>query len=284
MKRVLLISAMCLFILSTITWGRKMEHVTKKISMEDADYLILKCDFGVGKFYINPDDITEAAIVDITYNPHRVDYTVDTDIRDGKCYVDLESEHHRKTNIDSDDNIWDISLSTKYKTSMDLNIGACEANFDFGGIPLKDLKLDMGAASGEIDFSQPNPIRLKRIKINAGASSLNMSSVGNANFDLFKFSGGVGSYDLDFRGEYNGESEILLDIGLGSADIILPRNIPIRLETEGAAWLSSIDFHGVDLPEIDDDVYESPDFEDADTRIILKLKIGLGSVDFKWRK
>jgi len=74
-----------------------------------------------------------------------------------------------------------------------------------------------------------------------------------------------------------------LEIGLGSADIILPRDVPIRVETENSNWLSSIDFHHDNLDEIDDGIYESNDFEDADTRIVLVIEVGLGSIDLYWK-
>ena len=81
------------------------------------------------------------------------------------------------------------------------------------------------------------------------------------------------------RGEYSGESRISLDIGLGSAEITLPENVAVRIETEGDNWLSSVDIHGRVVDEVDDDVYESDDFDSADTRIIVDMSVGLGSVD-----
>jgi len=124
---------------------------------------------------------------------------------------------------------------------------------------------------------------MESIDIDAGASSLEMISLGNANFEDFTFSGGAGSFKLDFRGEYKGESEINIDIGLGSVDIILPRGVACRVESEGSGWLSSIEMHKNELEEVDDDIYESEDFEKTDIRITLKVDVGLGSVDIYWK-
>ncbi|MFQ5453445.1 MAG: hypothetical protein ACE5D6_04585, partial [Candidatus Zixiibacteriota bacterium] len=241
MKRTLVIFAILSLLISCMCFAARIEHVTEKVDMEKAKELIITFELGAGEFVIIPEDITEAAIINITYNPRRVDYTIDSDFKKGKCFLDIETEHHRKSNIDTDDNNWEISLSTKYTTSMNMDIGACEADLDFGGIPFKEFNLDIGAASGNIYFSEPNPIKMERLDIDAGATSLDMHSVGNANFEYMNFSGGVGSFDLDFRGEYNGESIIDIDIGLGSADIILPRRVPVRIITEGSNWLSSVD-------------------------------------------
>ena len=74
-----------------------------------------------------------------------------------------------------------------------------------------------------------------------------------------------------------------IDIGLGSADITMPEGVPFRIETEGGNWLSSVDIHNRDMDEVDEDVYESDDFDGADTRIILEISVGLGSIDVFWK-
>jgi len=269
--------------LAGMTLAASRENVVEKIEMKSANEVVLECDLGAGEFSIRPKDMVEAAIVDITYNPRRIEYYVNSEEKRGKCYIELESEHRSHSNMDSEDNIWEIVLSTKYETTIEMDIGACEAEIDLGGIPLRELTIDVGAASGLLEFSAPNPTRLEEIDIDAGASSLEIRDLGNANFDYFNFDGGAGSFDLDLRGKYDGESEISIDIGLGSADITLPKDVPVRIETDGGNWLSSVDIHGGDVDEIDEDVYESPGFDGARTRIVLDVSVGMGSVDIYWK-
>jgi len=107
--------------------------------------------------------------------------------------------------------------------------------------------------------------------------------LGNANFEEFNFSGGAGAFELDFRGEYVGESTIDIDLGVGSADIILPKGVAIEVETGGSNWLSSVDFRGDDLEEVEDDLYRSEDYESTKNRITLRLDVGLGAVDLIWK-
>jgi len=121
--------------------------------------------------------------------------------------------------------------------------------------------------------------------IDAGASSIDFYTLGNANFERFSFDGGAGSFSLDFRGEaYSGTVHISVDIGVGSADVTLPKGIPVQLEVSGSGFLSSIDIHNNDLDEVDEDIFESEDFDSADTRIIMELNVALGSIDVRWRK
>ncbi|UCD62923.1 MAG: hypothetical protein JSW34_09185 [Candidatus Zixiibacteriota bacterium] len=279
MKKLIVPGALLVLLISGAALARGMEDVKETVDIQGASEVVVRCDLGAGEFSIVPRDMAEAAVIDISYDPDRIEYHVNSEVRRDRCYVELESEHRRSHDIDTEDNVWDVALSTRYPVSLEMDMGACDAEFELGGLRLKELALDIGAASGKLTFSKPNPIRASEIDIDAGASSLETELLGNANFDYFNFDGGVGSFDLDFRGEYDGESEVSIDIGLGSVDIILPSDLPVRIETDGTNWLSSVDLHNDDLDRVDDDVYESEDFERATTRMTIKLSVGLGSVD-----
>ncbi|KAA3637606.1 MAG: hypothetical protein DWP97_00585 [Calditrichaeota bacterium] len=284
MKRSVKILGIFLFCSAVVVYAGGFEEETTTVEIQKADRVIVNCDLGAGEFRINPGDISEAAIVDVKFDPKVIRYDIDSDYRGSRCYIDMESDVRRHSNIDSEGNVWDIQFSTRYPLELDMDIGACEAEFELGGIPLEEFNLDIGAASGEILFSEPNPSRLEEIEIDAGASSLTMEMIGNANFKEFSFSGGAGSFDLDFRGKYNsGTAYIDIDVGLGSGDIILPKDVSVRIEYDGSNWFSSVDIDDRHLDDIDDGILESRDFEDADTRIVVRLNVGMGSLDVKFR-
>lgn len=283
MKRLPIITILLLITLAPMLVSAKNTDVTEKVNMNGATKAVITCDFNVGEFYIKPADISELAIADISYNDRRVEYTVDSEKKGDRCLLDMGTEYVRKHDMDTEDNIWDIQLSTRYPMTIDLDIGACEADFDLGGIPITELTMDVGAASGMIEFSEPNPERMEELSIDAGASSIEMRDIGNANFDEFNFDGGAGSFELDFRGTYNGESTIEISVGLGSADIILPKGVPVQIDKGGDNWMSSVDLHNRSLDEVEDGIYESDDFENAKTRIVLIIEVGMGSVDVYWK-
>ena len=263
--------------------ARGLEKATERVNAQGADKVEISVDFGAGELIVEVADIPEVAVLEVEYDPDQVDYEVTYRVRGSTGVLDLESLQRRKKDIDTDNNTWFLTLSDRYEARLTLDVGACDAEIDLGGMPLEELSIDIGAASGALQFSKPNPIRLEEIDIDAGAASLDFEKLGNANFQEMDFSGGAGSFDLDFRGTFEGECKISIDIGLGSADIIMPEGVPIQIETEGGGWLSSIDLHNDDLDEIDDDIFESDDFDRADTRIILELDVGLGSADVYWK-
>ncbi len=261
----------------------RLEKVTEKVEAEGARRLEVSLEFGVGQLTVGRDDMAEAAVINIEYDKRRVDYDISYDLRGSTGELYLESNQLRRKNSDGNDNWWDLTLSTRYPTDLQMEIGACDAEMDLGGVPLTNFTMDIGAASGLIEFSRSNPERLDDLDIDAGAASLEMDRIGNANFDQFSFAGGAGSFELDFRGEYEEDSRIDIEVGLGSADIVLPEDVAVRLETSGDGWLSSVDLHGGDVDEVDDDVWESPGFDNADVKLFIAIDVGLGSVDVYWR-
>jgi hypothetical protein len=258
---------------------RKSETVDAK----GAKRIEAEIKYGAGKLSVESSTMTEAAKMDIMYSRPNRDYDLDYELSGDVGILTFETNTKHVKEIDTDNNRLDLTLSDKYPTDLTLDVGACDAQIDLGGLRLTHLKIEVGASAGDISFSQPNPERMREFSIEAGAASVNLSSLGNANFDHLKFEGGVGKFRIDLRGEYHGESEIDMEIGLGAATIILPDDVPVRILADKDNWLSSVDFHSHKLEEVEDGVYESPGFDQAKTRIILKLDVGLGSADVRWR-
>lgn len=279
--------AVCTFMLFGLAGGlvaEDIQKVKKTVTADGAKQISVEWEFGAGRVTLGPADMDEIAKIDISYDADRVNYDVSYDVRRevGHLSMDTEIEDHiRDGDIEND---WDVTLSTRYPGELSLDMGACDASMDLGGIPLVDARLEIGAASGEIDFSKPNPSRMKDFAIKIGASSLTVDHLGNANFEQLKFEGGVASCELDFSGEYHGESIAYIEVGLGSADITVPRGLPIRIESDGDSWFSSIDFDDLDLQKAGRNAWESDDFESSENRLVLVLDVGMGSVDIRYHR
>jgi hypothetical protein len=277
----LLLSAVFFLIAATDSFA--VDHKTVPVPAEGAKRLDVRLDFGAGNLWIMSDTIREAAVFDITYDSRKVDYLVDYDVTGSTGHLTAESDHKENGNIDTDDNKWEVRLSRDYPLELSLDIGACDAEIDLGGLQVEDLSIEVGATSTSITFSEPNPGEMQELRFEAGASSVKATRLGNANFRECSIEGGAASLDLDFRGEYRGESEISVEIGMGSADIVLPKDVPCRIEGTDAGFLASVDIHGGDLDRLSDDEYETPDFDKAKIRIILRLDIGVGSANVRFR-
>ncbi|UCC44133.1 MAG: hypothetical protein JSU65_13635 [Candidatus Zixiibacteriota bacterium] len=281
-RLVLIIAIAAIFLFAAgIVVADRVETDTRTVDAEGAEVIDLECDFAVGSIYIQSADIDNAAEIEITYSPRYVDYDIGYRRRGRTGVLTLESDFLRRNIRDDFENEWQVELSTEYEFDIDMEIGACEVEIDLGGLAVRSLDLELGASSGLIDFSKPTKTRVEEISISVGASSMEIANLGNASFDRLTFEGGAASCDLDFRGGFSGEGEVELEVGLGSCDIIVPRDLAIRVETDDDAWFSSVDFHGLRLDEVDDGIYETEDFDDADDRIIFVVEVGMGSVDFR---
>jgi hypothetical protein len=264
--------------------SRDYDREKKIIPADGAQRVSLDLNFGVGHLTISPGSGPDVAQIDLDRDISRVRESFESETRGGTSYVTLESRPRKSIhNLDSEHNDWDLLLSNRYSTEARLELGACEADIELGGVPLTELTLETGASGTTVSFSEPNPKRMRELKVEAGASSVKLLDLGNARFDIMTFEGGAGSFDLDFRGQYEGESEISVEVGVASADIILPEGVAVRIETDEDNWFSSVDIQKRKLSRVEDGVYESKDYDQAKDRILLKIEVGLGSVDVRWK-
>jgi len=282
MKRlVILITAACWLISFGLAVAGDFESDSFDFPKDDIQLLVLNISLGAGTFYAVSEDMDNLAKGTIDYDRKKVRISYDY-VKDGSTgFLDLTSEHRKKLNIDSDDNNWDIVLSKKYSTELTTELGACKADFDLGGIPLTYFSLDIGAAEGKVDFSTPNPDEMVKMEVDAGAASLKIKHLGNANFRRLKFEGGVGDFEIDFSGNYRTKSRAVVSIGLGSAKIYIPRDLPVSVEADDN-FLSSVEFIGYDGKEIEDNFMETDNFRKSDYGLDLEVDVGLGSVEIIW--
>ena len=115
MKKILLLISV--LALASFAQASRLENAIEKVPFKDAKEVRLNLELGAGEFTITGADISDAAEVEINYNPDRVRYYIDSEVRRDICFVDMESEHRSRTSVDTDDNLWDIKLSTKYPYS-----------------------------------------------------------------------------------------------------------------------------------------------------------------------
>ena len=269
-------------ILFTPAFAQRFETETNTIDAEGAKRISVDCEFGAGSLTIGTEDMADAAKLTVNYDPRRFDYDIDYRKRGDVGRLDLESHLRKHRDIDDSKNDWNLVLSTRYPTELDFEVGAAEAEIDLGGLRLTGISLEMGAAKGTIDFSKPNPERMREMTIEIGASSLDLLNLGNANFDYLDFSSGAASTTLDFRGGLHGDVDVSLDIGIGSADVILPKGMAVRVRGDDG-FFSSIDFHGGDLERARRGVKETANFAEASDRLTIDLDVAMGSVDIYWK-
>mgnify|MGYP000911914286 CR=1 FL=1 len=171
----------------------------------------------------------------------------------------------------------ELELARGIPMELDLEFGAVKADIDLGGLTLTDLDLSTGASESLITVSEPNPVPMGTASFEAGAAEFRLTQLGNLNAERIEVGAGVGSITLGFGGRWEQDASVSIDMGLGSLELRIPEGLGVRLRKD--SFLTALDSEGLIKRG---DVYESPDFEDADYRIDIDLDAAFGSVTVVW--
>jgi hypothetical protein len=262
----------------------EIKTTTRTIPFQGEKHLTVIIDIGVGTIDIKRNSTGDILNAEVEYNPDDIRVEIDYDKRKDKGELYLVSERRDKgLDIDSDENHWYLEFGNKVPISFEIDIGACEAEFDFSGLRIDGLDMDVGASSIVVDFRKLNPERIPKIRIDVGASELEINGLGNANFEKLSFDGGVGDFTLDFSGDFKHRSYVDMNVGLGSLSVLVPRDAGVQIRSE-SSFLSSFSIDEDDFEEVDDDIYESDNFGDTDKELVIEIDVGLGSVEVDYTR
>lgn len=130
-------------------------------------------------------------------------------------------------------NQWDLQLGGSVPTSLIINAGAYSGKIELGGLPLNSLSIEDGASTNTVQFSSPNAIPMESFTYNTGASTITLKNLANANFAEMNFSGGAGSYELDFSGELQRDAEVDIEAGVSTIRIVVPEGTSAEIKVNG---------------------------------------------------
>ncbi len=256
--------------------------ITKKIQLKGEKHLVVKMDIGAGIIDLKRNKTGDILNAEVEYDPEKIRVDIDYDRHKDKGEMYLKSKSkHKGLDLDTEDNYWYLEFGHKIPISFEIDVGACEADFDFTGLKIDHLDMDLGASSIEVEFRKLNSERIPKINIDVGASELEITGLGNANFDKLSFDGGIGDFTLDFSGEFEHRAYVDIEIGLGSLTILVPKDAGVQIRSE-SSFLSSLSIDMRDFDEIEDDLYESDNFGKSEKELIFDIEVGLGSVEVEY--
>jgi hypothetical protein len=201
-----------------------------RVAVPDSEETRLKISFGAGELRLSPG--AEDALVDgsATYNlpnfkPEVVENDGDIEIKQG----DFKS-----LNVGDFRNEWDLKLG-ETPMELEINAGAYEGTYEFGGLALTGLTIKDGASNVAVSFSESNLTEMSVFRYETGASNVSLTGLANANFSTLIFNGGAGNYTLDFSGELGQDATARIETGLGDLMLVIPENVDARVTVEGGA-------------------------------------------------
>lgn len=206
--------------------------IKESITVADpkSDETRVSISFGAGKLTLSPGakNLVDGTTV---YNVEDLKPEI---IQDGNNIEIRQGNFKSLPPFDDMKNEWDLQLGS---TPMDLVIsaGAYDGTLELGGLALKSLEVKDGASHVDLSFSEPNPIEMSILQYATGASEVKLTGLANANFSTMTFSGGAGSYTLDFSGELQQDAVVTVNSGLGNLSLIIPENVNTKVTVSSAA-------------------------------------------------
>ncbi|MBZ0265150.1 hypothetical protein K8I28_10810 [bacterium] len=200
--------------------------------------------------------------------------------RSGKtAFVLFEIDEVKKWGDHDDmENQYEILFNPDIELKLKGELGLAENSLDLTNLKIARLDLESGLAETSIKLSKSNAIRAERVELEIGLGELNTDHFGYIRFDRLKVDVGMGAAELDLRG-FDGEGEAQFNVGMGSIELIISRDVGVRAYAENN-FLSSIDLDEMRL--VDEDTYESHDYESKSSHLILELEVGMGSIELEW--
>ncbi|MFB0519680.1 MAG: hypothetical protein ACETWC_10430 [Acidobacteriota bacterium] len=267
-----------LFLLGTGT-VLQLSHFEDKRSLQKEEELLVKVHFSQGDFSLHAGEKGELYSLELDYDKRTMSKMVNyrTEGKRGILEVEVKGRRGLKLRRKEKSYLF-IEVTPGLPISLDLSLGASEATVDLSGLRIADLKLDVGAGDVDVYFDQPNPEPLRRMQIEAGVSELKTHSLGNANFQYLLVEGGMGDFLLDFRGNWQKDARAEIEMGIGSLDVKLPRDLGVKLIFD-KSFLCSLN---VDSFIKDGNQYTSENYKKARHHLTLKIEAGVGDINIEW--
>jgi hypothetical protein len=282
-KRLLIFSAAAGMLISSC-WADEIKRREIDRTKEKALQVSLEVSFGSISIEHGEGD----KIAEIEYEEEESDnehVTISYEINDGLGELRIKMKESTlqwddEDKNDDDRNIHrnhiDIKLGGSVPISFEIDLGAGKGDINLTDLQVKELKISTGASKVSLECDKPNPISANSISIESGVGKFMATNLANLNSKKLKFSGGIGSYELDFNGRLKQSADVKVEIGLGSIRIGVPSTIPARLVYDDH-WFSSFNIDD-DFSKKQENVYETEDFSEDAKHIVIQLEAGLGRV------
>jgi hypothetical protein len=242
--------------------------------------LLARLEYGSGNLRIQPGDPRDLYRMSLSYDEDRFVPLSDFDPGGGVVHLGLKTRGEGGVRVVSRDHLQQaalVSVSPRVELSLDLSLGAVDADLELGGLRLSRLDLNTGASQATIRFSRPNGMRCRQATFSAGAAEVSLLGLGNSRCEEITFEGGVGKVLLDFSGASTSSAKIAVTMAVGGITLRLPRGAGVRITMD--KFLSS--FKPAELVR-HPDAFVSPNYDNAQRKLDFQLTTAIGGVDVEW--
>lgn len=282
MKKFMLALGICLLLSSGLSAAENINY-TKDIAYDNESQVRVELDFSLGEISVARGQGDYIARINGDYDSEKfkvdVKYEKEGDVGHLVIKVDKKTKMFKFKDDEDVENNWQILLGDMVPLDFVVDAGMAAADFDFTGLKIENISMDIGMASGTLMFTKPNPVRMNSFMLDLGKSAMEMYGLGNANFSQMTIDCGMSSIEMDFSGEMNFDGKVAMDMGMSSTEIVLTDETGVRILSDDG--LTS----AVDIPrsisKIRKGLYQSDNFNKAKGNLDFTIDVGMGSVDFR---
>lgn len=264
-------------------------RITKSVDQTSEKVIHVDITLGNGKIYLEKGSPQKVFEGEFTYEQHAPEINYEIVGEDGRLTIQFDENQNREkgkekkfTHLSSLDDLYGnechLKLSPNLPIVLNLDLGVIKGEMNLGGLQLRKIILSSGVSEAQINFNEPNPISLEYFDVEAGVGALEISNLGNANFQRFKFDGGIGKYILDFAGNNYKESKVDIGVGLGKVKLYLPRSAGIRMKVD-KSFLCSF---SIDDIYKKNDYYYNQNWGKKDNSLDMNIETGVGQLSVVW--
>ena len=247
-------------------------------SRPGADSLRLRVNVTGGSLRVSPADDAELYDYSMRYDAAR--YKVERRFDSASHTLSLRLEGGRPLRGPSRDSKEHarlaLGLARGVPLDVALRLGAVEADLDLGGLAVDQLNVESAASATGLRFATPNPRRMRSLRFDVGAASIEASGVGNANVEHIDVECGAGALTLDFSGAWAADVDARLRVRLGAVTLRVPRDVGVRARVD--VTLGTFEHDGF---REQDGVQYSANWEGARRRLTIDASMLVGTLEIE---
>ncbi len=282
MSRRALVLAAAFGLAATPALGQTWRTVNATRALGDEHEMTINVQYGVGRFHLAPGVGAELYRMQMRYDEDRFTPVRQYDPAAQTLRLGVKSRSgarvsSRDHNRNDPPPSFDLALSPDLPLTLNMEVGAVEADADLGGLNLRHVTFRTGASESHLRYSRPNAAPCEELTIEAGAAELHAEQLANSNCARVSFRGGVGEVTLDYSGTWRRSMTTDINVGVGSVKLRLPRGVGVSVHLN--RFLASFDAAGF---EKHGDTYVTSNYEGARYRLVMNVNASIGGVDVEW--